>query len=315
VTAGTAVDVAAYAVDDQVAVEIMDSTTVVFTWGNTSNNYRYAKAATVSGTVLTFGSEVEIGDTITMRDHKSVKLTSTTLMVGMVGNATSDLYSVILSLSGTTITDGTLNTYVKTTESIEAMILAEAGQVLVLIDENTDLIAFNIAYTGTTIDSVLDFDCYVTMGMSVIENSGLNSNRHNCMRMFGTDVVFAVFGSRTTHAAIRIGSASLDILSEWLQPDISPAKMIPVSYPKTTHLSAINSTTAFYIYDDRFKLNAFELDVTGSRFSPLIESRALMTTSVNTYGAFNYAHLGSRKFVMFYPDGVTGYPSVLVGSY
>ena len=316
VTAGTAVDVAAYSVQDQVSVEIMDSTTVVFIWGKSSDEFRYAKAATVSGTVLTFGSEVEIGDTITMSDHESVKLTSTTLMVGMIGSATSDLYSVILSLSGTTITDGTLNTDVRTTNSIEAMILAEAGQVLVLIDDGSTLNALNIAFTGTTINSVDDFNAYVAMGLSTIESS--NATRSNAMRLVGTDVVFSV-SSGTVNSELRLGSTTVELISDGILLDAGegPAvsKALPAQYAYTTHLAEINSSTAFLAYYAELKVNVLELGTTNGRFSSLIESSAFMTTALHTFVAYNFAHLGSRKFVMFYRDGATNYPSVLVGSY
>jgi hypothetical protein len=109
------------------------------------------------------------------------------------------------------------------------------------------------------------------------------------------------------------------LLSDGIAADVSagPAvsKALPVGYAYTTHLAEINSSTAFLAYYDELKVNALELGTTNGRFSSLIESSAFMTTAQHAYYAYNFAHLGSRKFLMFYADGATNYPSVLVGSY
>lgn len=314
ITAGAVVDVASYAVQDQASITIMDSTTVVFTWGKGSPSYCYVRAATVSGTTLTFGSEVEISDSRSTQSNKAVKLTSTTLMVGMSESSTDDFLSVILSVFGTTITDNTLNVHTASYTDIAKMILAESGQVLAMVQLGSFYYCINIAYSGTSISSVENITFYSVMGMS-----GAYSNtdyRIHDICMIGTDVAFALTSGAVNYE-MRFGTLPKDLIFDFGANCVPVSKMIPIEFASyhTLHFAEKDSTTAFFIYNSELKLNAYEIDTTNGRFSSVIESNAFMTTTDPSYTIYNYVYLGSRKFLMFYRDEVTTYPSLVVGSY
>ena len=236
------------------AITSSDTDVVTVTWEDDgSSDTAKSKTATISGTVMTIGSEVTVSSDTGSGDALDVTEIGAGKIVNVYRNASDDLAARVATISGTTMTQGSevvLDSSI--TVDLELQVAkVQDDKFIVVYKDSAATIDYMVVCTvsGTTI----------TGGIPVVTNTDVNINRNTSHVLYFADnkVAFVYFPEN-----IIQDSAKLNYMASWVTtsgtvPTIHDIKPLSQETEAKNELYTTNNPKALTLINaDMFQFGA-----------------------------------------------------------
>ncbi|MBA7608643.1 hypothetical protein ES703_15822 [subsurface metagenome] len=148
----------------------LDTDKFVLLWGNGTQTDAYVLVATVSGTVMTFGSFA----TLAYSTHNGIAAVDSSHFVACIGDRDNSDYgtSYYCSVSGTTITLGSAEVFHETTVYYPSTCLIASGKVAVVYQDGDDPNDHGVGRAGTISAAVTHYGTATLSGVGTLAGIG-----------------------------------------------------------------------------------------------------------------------------------------------